>query len=155
MAFQLDADWPGLTEADRKHGAEVDRTQVKRIAGLLEEELKTLTTGGAEPAAAGEHKPGDAFSAPPPPPPGAGALPDLQRHCALSETQLGQWQTAQQFSMGIVSAYAVLVGDPGSPGGGLYAALVRQYGESVNALLESARSYDGAEQAYGQPGDRR
>ncbi|GGK50534.1 hypothetical protein Ppa06_09090 [Planomonospora parontospora subsp. parontospora] len=155
MAFQLDPDWPGLTEADRKHGAEVDRTEVKRIAGELEKALKALTTGGAEPAAAGEHKPGDEFSPPPPPPSGAGSLPDLQRHCALSEAQLGQWQTAQQFSMGIVSAYSVLVGDPGSPGGGLYASLARQYGESINALLEMARSYDGAEQAYGRPGDRR
>lgn len=157
MALELDPDWPGLTDKNDAAGKgepDLDRAEIKRIAGEIQKILATMTTPTQIPATQVAHAKG---STPPPlpgPPAGAGSLPDLQRQCALSEIQLGEWPVAQSFSMAAVSAYAQLIGEPGH-GGGLYSSLIEQCRETAEGLVETAKSYDGAEIANQEDATRR
>ncbi|OUC92961.1 hypothetical protein [Streptosporangium minutum] len=158
MALELDPDWPGLTaknDAAGKGDPDLDRAEIKRIAGEIQKILATMTTLTKEvPATQVAYAKG---STPPPlpgPPAGAGSLPDLQRQCALSEVQLGEWPVAQSFSMATVSAYAQLIGEPGH-GGGLYSSLIERCQAAIDGLVESAKSYDGAEIANQEDATRR
>ncbi|SFL16156.1 hypothetical protein SAMN05216275_1629 [Streptosporangium canum] len=158
MALELDPDWPGLTaknDVSGKGNPELAREEIKRIAGEIQKILATMTTLTKEvPATQVAYAKG---STPPPlpgPPAGAGSLPDLQRQCALSEVQLGEWPVAQSFSMATVSAYAQLIGEPGQ-GGGLYSSLTERCQAVIDGLVESAKTYDGAETANLEDATRR
>ncbi|ACZ90747.1 hypothetical protein [Streptosporangium roseum] len=157
MALELDPDWPGLTDksdASGKGDPALRTPEIKRIAGEVQKILATMTTPTEMPATQVAYAKG---STPPPlpgPPAGAGSLPDLQRQCALSEIQLGEWPVAQSFSMATVTAYAQLIGEPGQ-GGGLYSSLIARCQAAIDGLIESAKSYDGAEMANQEDGTRR
>ncbi|MET8334017.1 hypothetical protein ABZV14_11945 [Streptosporangium canum] len=157
MALELDPDWPGLTaenDASGKGDPGLRTPEIKRIAGEIQKIIAALTTPTEIPATQVAYAKG---STPPPlpgPPAGAGSLPDLQRECALSEIQLGEWPVAQSFSMATVTAYAQLIGEPGH-GGGLYSSLIERCRETAEGLVETAKSYDGAETANQADATRR
>ncbi|MFI6918580.1 hypothetical protein ACIBIZ_01405 [Nonomuraea spiralis] len=143
MALELDSDWPGLEEG--KDGNYTNRTEVKRIADELNELLKKLKTPTTPPVTQFLTAPG-AKAQEPQLPANAGSLPDLQRYCALSQNQMGEWPTAMQFAMAINSAYSQLIGEQGSSGG-LYASMVQRAESTTEALLDIAKASQGAEQA--------
>jgi hypothetical protein len=143
MALEVDPDWPGLDED--KDGNYTNRTEIKRIAGELNELLKKLTTSSGTPVTQFATAPGDPVPEPQIPA-NAGSLPDLQRYCGLSEKQIGEWPTAMQFSVSISLAYGALIGEQGSTGG-LYAIMVDQGGKAFDALIDVAKASQGAELA--------
>ncbi|MFG1703424.1 hypothetical protein ACFLIM_09530 [Nonomuraea sp. M3C6] len=145
MALELDPDWPGTSDKDETADPYTHRPEVRRIAGEMNELLDKLTTSSGIPVTEFAIAPG-APVPDPQLPTGAGSLPDLRQYCALSETQLGEWPTALQFSFSISSAYSVLVGEPGTTSG-LYASLVDTAGRTFDALLDIAKTSEGAEQA--------
>ncbi|MEU1386278.1 MULTISPECIES: hypothetical protein [unclassified Nonomuraea] len=150
MALELDPNWPGL-DGDKDNLT--NRTEIKRIAGELNELLKKLKTPSPPPVTQYLTAPGD--TAPGPQlPAGAGSLPDLQRYCALSPNQMGEWPAAMDFALAIKSAYAKLIGELGSSGG-LYAAMVTQGDSTVEALLDISKASGGAEQATEEAAARR
>ncbi|MEU8316993.1 hypothetical protein AB0C33_01380 [Nonomuraea sp. NPDC048881] len=150
MALELDPNWPGL-DGDKDNYT--NRTEIKRIAGELSELLKKLKTPTLPPVtqfltAPGQKAPGPKL------PEGAGSLPDLQRYCALSQNQMGEWPAAMHFGLAVNSAYSQLIGEPGSTSG-LYAAMVGQGDSTVEALLDISKASDGAEQATEEAAARR
>ncbi|MFI7638558.1 hypothetical protein [Nonomuraea sp. NPDC049400] len=142
MAFRLDPDWPGLKDQPSVDDHDVDDTNMKRIAGDMEALLDRLTrnTGSAESA---EFEPGDQLPAAPQLSEGAGTLPDLQRICAITETQMGgsdpMWTTANGFARSIMNAYVLLVGEQGS-GSGKYALLTAKDEKGNWPLAETVRT---------------
>ncbi|MFF4191340.1 hypothetical protein [Nonomuraea sp. NPDC001831] len=145
MALELDSNWPGL-DGDKDNYT--NRTEIKRIAGELNELLKKLKTPSPQPVTAPEANPDPQLPA------GAGSLPDLQRYCALSQNQMGEWPAAMHFGLAVNSAYSQLIGEPGSTGG-LYASMVGQGDSTVEALLDIAKASGGAEQANEEAAARR
>ncbi|NUP00437.1 MAG: hypothetical protein HOV96_23585 [Nonomuraea sp.] len=143
MALELDPDWPGLDED--KTGNYTNRTEIKRIAGEVSELVKKLTTSSGNAVTEFVTAPG---SKPPEPqlPAGAGSLPDLQRYCALSQNQMGEWPTAMQFGLTVNFAYSRLIGEQGSTSG-LYAGLVLQAEKTIEALYDTTKVSQGAEHA--------
>ncbi|WP_030913726.1 hypothetical protein [Streptosporangium amethystogenes] len=152
MAIELDKDWPGLTVKGNE--PKWDSTEIKRIAGELEESLKALKTPTQPPATSVAHAAGTTSPPLPGPPPGAGSLPDVRLQCAIGPAQLGEWLTAQQFAISVNTAYATLIGDT-KGSGGVYSSLIRQYGAVIEAVLDIAKTNTAAEQANLEPGTRR
>ncbi|TDE59958.1 hypothetical protein E1295_01530 [Nonomuraea mesophila] len=147
MALERDPDWPGASDKDETEDPFVDRTEVRRIAGEMNELLKKIKDFSGFPVTEFAREVG---STPPEPelPTGAGSLADLQRYCALNEHQTGQWPAAMQYGFSAQQAYSILVGEPGTGSGGLYAQLVASAEEAFDeGLPEIARTSEGAEQA--------
>ncbi|GLW96144.1 hypothetical protein [Microtetraspora sp. NBRC 16547] len=168
MSPEHDPDWPGLSEKDDVGGSgypELNRTEIKRIAGDLRKALEPLITATAPPARAVAFAKGDTPPPLPGPPAGAGSLPDLRLQCAISDEHLGKWQAAQNFASTMGTAYGLLIGEGaikrdgdrrGSPGGdrlqagsGAYADVVMRADAMAETLLEMVESFDKAEQANG------
>ncbi|UBU14595.1 hypothetical protein [Nonomuraea gerenzanensis] len=145
MAIQFDPNWPGASDKDESEDPYTNRSEVQRIAGDLHELLKKLTTSSGIPVTEYAVAPGDPVPGPQLPT-GAGSLPDLQTHCALSQEQMGQWPAAMQYGTAAFSAYSLLIGEPGTTSG-LYTSLNKQAEESFDAVLEIARTSQTAEQA--------
>ncbi|MGI5485985.1 hypothetical protein [Microtetraspora malaysiensis] len=171
MALEYDPDWPGLTNENDASGSgspELNRPEIKRIAGNLRTALDALITETQAPArfelrAPGDNRPMQG------PPSGAGSLPDLRRECGLAAERYGSWRAAQSFYTAANVAFVQLVGegtvkrdgDSSSPGGeslqagtGAYAALVTQADAAAQTLLAMVDSYDRAEQANGADAPR-
>ncbi|MFF3664260.1 hypothetical protein [Microtetraspora malaysiensis] len=171
MALEYDPDWPGLTDKNDASGSgspELNRPEIKRIAGNLRTALDALITETQAPARFVAHAPGD-NSPLPGPPSGAGSLPDLRRECGLAAERYGSWRAAQSFYAAANVAFSQLVGegaikhdgDSRSPGGehlqagtGAYADLVTRADAAAQALLTMVDSYDRAEQANGADASR-
>ncbi|MFI9589406.1 hypothetical protein [Nonomuraea sp. NPDC052265] len=150
MALELDSKWPGL-DGDKDNYT--NRTEIKRIAGEVNELLKKLKTPTLPPVT--QFLTARGAKAPEPQlPEGAGSLPDLQRYCALSQSQMGEWPAAMHFALAVNSAYSQLIGEQGSSSG-LYAAMVQQADSTVEALLDISKASGGAEQATEEAAARR
>ncbi|WP_433222846.1 hypothetical protein [Microtetraspora malaysiensis] len=171
MALEYDPDWPGLTDKNDASGSgspELNRPEIKRIAGNLRTALDALITATTPqpclvPSPPGETRPLAVLPA------GAGSLPDLRRECGLAAARYGSWRAAQSFYSAANVAFNQLVGegtvkrdgDSRSPGGeslqagtGAYAALVTQADAAAQTLLAMVDSYDRAEQANGADAPR-
>ncbi|MBF8185452.1 hypothetical protein ITP53_06805 [Nonomuraea sp. K274] len=145
MALQTEGDWPGASDNDETEDPYADRPEIRRVAGEMHELLKMLTTSTGIPATQFATAPGgDAPQAEPLE--GAGSLPDLQQFCAVSQNQMGEWPAAMQYATAAMSAYRMLVGEPGTFGG-FYATLVDSAERSFDGLLEIARTSANAESA--------
>ncbi|MEV4110557.1 hypothetical protein [Nonomuraea sp. NPDC049695] len=145
MALELDPNWPGISDKDESEDPYINRTEVKRIAGEMSGLLDKLTASSGILQDTFVTAPGDT-----PPevqlPAGAGTLPDLQQHCALSENQMGKWPAAVQFSFAANWAYQQLVGEQGSKSG-KYAVLLEQADKTFDALVDIKNASQRAEQA--------
>ncbi|WP_067172445.1 hypothetical protein [Microtetraspora niveoalba] len=147
MALEYDPNWPGLTAENDASGSgvpELNRKEIKRIAGDLRKALEALSTPTQIQPRQSLNAQGEAGSLPGPPP-GAGSLPDLRRECALGLTDTGEWPTASAFFRSTSMAFSMLIGDAGA--GGLYQNVIEQSDSVADTLEETAKSYDGAEQA--------
>ncbi|WP_433244224.1 hypothetical protein ACQPYK_41265 [Streptosporangium sp. CA-135522] len=143
MALELDPNWPGLN--DNNGVPELNRTEIKNIAGEIQKLLGTLTTP-SQPSQTPTAVMYAKGSTPPPlTPPGAGSLPDLQKYGAVSDLHMGEWPVAQEFARAVTSAYTALVGEPGMSGGARYASQIEECQKAINGLFETAKNYDGAE----------
>ncbi|WP_336207652.1 hypothetical protein [Nonomuraea sp. LPB2021202275-12-8] len=148
MALELDPDWPGLTEDhDISGDPYAKRPEINRIAGDIDKLLKKLTTSSAPPVTQVLSAPGPEDDPPLPGlPENAGSLPDLRTYGALSEVQLGQWTTPMQLSFTVQNAYNMLVGASANSGG-KYTMLVEKLEPIIEALFETAKTSQVAEQA--------
>ncbi|MFF4773020.1 hypothetical protein [Microtetraspora fusca] len=170
MALEYDPDWPGLTDKNDASGAgsrELNRTEIKRIAGDLRTALDALITETQAPARYELRAPGD-NSPMQGPPAGAGSLQDLRRECGLAADRYGSWRAAQSFYTAVNVAYVQLVGEGTvkrdgdsrsggerlQAGTGAYADLVTQADAAAQTLLAMVDSYDRAEQANGADAPR-
>ncbi|MCC5577121.1 hypothetical protein IMZ11_15960 [Microtetraspora sp. AC03309] len=172
MGLEYDADWPGLTEKNDAGGSgspELNRTEIKRIAGELRTALDTLITPTPVQATQAASKKGSTPPELPGPPSGAGSLPDLRRECKLTSKELGGggWLTAEEFTMSMKMAYGTLIGEGAvtrgggaqgagglQAGSGTYASMVMQADLTIQTLLSMVESYDVAEQANGAEAPR-
>ncbi|NBE99232.1 hypothetical protein FE391_45250 [Nonomuraea sp. KC401] len=147
MALERDPDWPGASDKDETEDPYIDRAEVRRIAGEMNELLKKIKDLSGIPVTEFAGPVGGEASEPELPT-GAGSLADLQRYCALNEHQTGQWPAAMQYGFSAQMAYSTLVGEPGAGSGGLYAQLVARADEAFDeGLTEIARTSQRAESA--------
>ncbi|GAA3719226.1 hypothetical protein GCM10022224_101360 [Nonomuraea antimicrobica] len=145
MALELDPDWPGLADEDETADRYEDRPRIREIAQAMHGLRDKLTTYSGVPVDEFVTAPGDPVPAPILPS-GAGSLPDLQRHGALSQRELGEWNTAMEYSFSITSAYSALLGDPGTMSG-TYAMLAESAQKTFDALLDIADASQTADEA--------
>ncbi|MGP3932347.1 hypothetical protein [Nonomuraea sp. KM88] len=147
MVLERDPDWPGASDKDETEDPYTNRTEVRRIAGEMNELLKKIKDfSGIAVTEHAQEVGGPAFH--PELPAGAGSLADLQRYCALSEHQMGQWPAAMQYGFSAQMAYSTLVGEPGANSSGLYAQLVASAEAAFDeGLMETAATSERAESA--------
>ncbi|KAB8197714.1 hypothetical protein FH608_004075 [Nonomuraea phyllanthi] len=142
MVFQLDPDWPGLKDQPSADSHDVDDSHMKRIAGEMEA-LVDRITGSTGSVGYPEFEHGDELPPSPRLPEGAGSLADLQRVCALTETELGgsdmRWTTANGFAQSIKNAYVHLIGEQGSDTG-RYQQLISRDEKGNWKLAEAVRT---------------
>ncbi|MEO3793978.1 hypothetical protein ABGB14_27510 [Nonomuraea sp. B10E15] len=147
MALERDPDWPGASDKDETEDPYTNRTEVRRIAGEMNELLKKIRDFSGFPVTEFAGPVGGEASEPELPT-GAGSLSDLQRYCALNEHQTGQWPAAMQYGFSAQMAYSTLVGEPGANSSGLYAQLVASAEQTFDeGLMEIAATSERAESA--------
>lgn len=118
--LELRKDWPGLDEAGRRAGPDVDHTQIRKIAQALRSELAALK-GGAPASMSATWS-------------GPGTLGEISGLGNVGPAETGTWETADYFGQNVAQGYTVL--------NGKYQAFAEQYEALVVAIEKAVENYE-------------